>query len=505
MAIKHCRLKFLGYLLIFPFLTLAMGPLYIINYTLGLIQPYVYLYIPRLIFGIRTVLYLPLILTTVAAYKIGYTTPYTRKMAVKRAEADKKIDDSPTPIVIVDTVPRRKLTFWQKLGFIRILLRLLTEFGDGIVSCLYETMLGRSRKLDLTDENMEFLFSHSAYNNIFDPVARQERGEYFVDLLVYDTYRWEEGYYGRGCRGIFDKTDKGTFKLREIQFKDGEVVRPNDKKWKIAKLHFIVCANNEMLFNLHANEHLCMMLTGYVVDELKNTRCGRILSPHFRYLPALDENIMNTLYTPDAPIFPTALHVDDIIACYNRGKPDIRGITTFRKTYYVDCPYREFESESYNFIRDFTQGVAEREYEDPSMREFYEKVVATVYEQVTVPYSKEALGDLLAFFCSEIFIFTDSEHYQVRKMGYYKSTMKTIHPFDDSPVHGKNLEYLMDAFQRILFRVVFSGDFPTDPVYCTPILGKSNNKYFDRKRLQEICKKYPDYVCYEKLSAVLDY
>ena len=90
-------------------------------------------------------------------------------------------------------------------------------------------------------------------------------------------------------------------------------------------------------------------------------------------------------------------------------------------------------------------------------------------------------------------------------MGYYKSTMKTCKKLDDKPVRRRNVEFLMDAFQRILFRVVFSGDYEMRPVRSTPICGPDNDDLFNRKRLQEICDEYPMYVNYEKLSAVLDY
>jgi len=224
-----------------PFFALALGPLYLVNVALLQLQKRAYLVAPRLIFATRALLYLPLVLAVTAAFKVARASPYARETEARRARADETVSAArgSSRIVYVEGVPRARLTFWDRLDFAVVMLRIVSEFGDGVVTALWETLMGRARELDLSDENVEFLFTHSAFNNLFRESLRQDAPPaYVVDLSSFDELQSQAPFCTYGCRAAFDKTAQNSFALREIRFggKEGDLVAtPGHELWTVVR------------------------------------------------------------------------------------------------------------------------------------------------------------------------------------------------------------------------------------------------------------------------------
>ena len=168
-----------------------------------------------------------------------------------------------------------------------------------------------------------------------------------------------------------------------------------------------------------------------------------------------------------------------------------------------DCEYQHFIAKLNNLCWDFCNKVALKVVEDQTFFSFYTKAIKQVYVNCSDEYGVDSLAGLLCMILMEI-ITSACEHYQIRQEGFYKTTMKTKKPFTATPVTSFNTQYLLDAYQRILFRTVFSGDYPIRPLSENKVFG-FYDEFFDRPQLKQLCDEYSKFINYDTLCVVCDY
>lgn len=442
-----------------------------------------------------------------AVFFVFRTSDYSRRTQ-KRGEAVRALisaSDHCRP-QLLDGFWRVKVTAEGAQEKAQLHRRILVEFTLGVAHFVRDWFASKTMTMDLSDENFSFVFTDTAYNNLFD-ATRRKRGEYVVDLSAYGTYEKEDGYHYYGCVGTFERTSGGVegderLELTSISV-DGEVVQKGSPKWECAKLHLNVAATNEMLFNCHGCLHVNVMrLADLFLHDLPRTDPAfRLAEDSCRTIAALNEDIFDVLYRYASPLHPTALHVSALKAIHDHGfEDDFHADFHPTDEWFDDCSYQRFQRDAYRAIkRVVSEQLAEKResYDTSDVHREFVKNVAAVYGTSSLdglPVST-AVVLIVSKFLFDVVVLSSAEHIQVRRFGFYRTLLKTRKAFDDTPLTERTTQYRLDALQRVLFRTAFSGDHPTSYAESVGLL----------QPLVRVCRAYPRYIDTSKMPLSIDY